>query len=407
VRTDTFDLDRHKPGRLGQAILNFVMEHAIPGFFALLREIAPVWRIPRTNIVIVTRFDDVQEICLRHAEFPVPYQSKVDKLGWHPPFLLALPDGDEYQRILREVHQLWSDQDLGRVREIAREASERALQEAGGRIDAIQSLMVPVVLAVLERYYGIAIPPADRQACIDGAMHTAGFLFGPQSDSAEKVAVARQAIAGVWKVIDAAIAESRLTPKPEDTIIGRCHAQGITSDANLRSYLMGMIVGYLPTNTNANGRVLKVLLNHPIAWRAAVDAARAGDHAGLLAALHEALRLEYILPGLWRRATARLTLGEGTAQPRTIDAGSLVYISFMAAMKDRRRVRNPYAFDHRRSPDVNMIYGYQFHWCVGARISDAMMQGIFMALMRRAPRAAGPLRMKGNFPWNQWVSYAG
>jgi cytochrome P450 len=403
--TKPFSLDETRPSALGQWVMQLMIGKVIPWFFGLLRTIAPTFRFPFTNTVIVTRFDDVQEICTRHNDFPVPYQHMVDHLSWVPTFLLAMKDTPEYRRTLKQVYALWRKEDLAFVRQIAKETSDGAMDKAGGRIDAIQDLMVPVTLAVIERYYGIPISAGDRQPFSDGAMYIAGYLFGPQTLTPKKIATAQRAIAGVWKVIDKAIVAAHANPLPETTIIGRCHAQKICDDAHLRSALMGMIVGYLPTNTNANGRVLDVVMNEPPALEPALAAGRDGDYDLMLRVMHEALRMNYILPGLWRTTSEPREIGIGTGSTRPIAAGRLIYISFMAAMMDPRRVTQPKVFDATRSPDVYMIYGYQFHWCVGAYISDAMMQEIFMAIMRRAPKQEGKLKMSGNFPWNLILTY--
>ena len=402
-----FSLAPFRPSKLGQVFLNFLMRSVIPAAFSLLRGIAPVFRMPFTNIVLVTRFDDVQEICSRHNDFPVPYRPAVEAIDWLPAFLLALRDTPDYRRMLGEVHALWNRDDLPFVRQIAREASESALDKHGGRIDAIQDLMVPVTVAVIERYYGIAIKPEDLAPFRDGAMYLAGYLFGGQTLTPEKVATGRRAIAPVWKPIDEAIAAGRASPLPENTIIGRCQKLGITDDAHLRSYLMGMIVGYLPTNTNANGRILDVVLGSRVGHDAALAAAHAGDYDAMLRVVHESLRMNYILPGLWRTTDTTREIGAGTGKAgKTIEAKRLIYISFMAAMMDPRRIEDPKRFDPTRSPDVYMIYGHRFHWCVGAMIADAMMQEIFMAVMKREPKRESKLVMNGNFPWNLELSYA-
>jgi len=406
AKSAPFSLAPGRPGKLKQAILDFVMRSVVPRVFALLRGIAPVFRVPFTNIVLVTRFDDVQEICSRHNEFPVPYLPLCDAIDWTPAFLLALKDTPDYRRMLGEVHTLWNGRDLEFVRRIAREASEQALEKAGGRIDAIQDLMVPVTVAVIERYYGIAIAPEDLAPFRDGSMYLAGYLFGGQTLTPEKIATGKRAIEAVWKPIDAAIAAGRASPMSTDTIIGRCQAENITDDRHLRSYLMGMIVGYLPTNTNANGRVLDIVLGSRTAHEAALAAAQATDYDAMLGIVHESLRMNYILPGLWRTTSEPREIGIGTGKPhKRIDARRLIYISFMAAMMDPRRIPFPKTFNPGRSPDVYMIYGHRFHWCVGAAIADAMMKEIFMAVMKRKPKALGKLVMNGNFPWNLPLAY--
>lgn len=399
-----FSLEEHMPGKFGQFILDLAMNRLIPGVFALLRAVAPVVRLPFSKMIVVTRFDDVQEVCNRHDDFPVPYQTMVDHLGWTPTFLLAMKDTPEYHLILGQVRQLWRDDDLLAIRAIAREASQQALMKADGQMDAIQDLMVPVTIAVIERYYGIPITAEQWQPFRDGAMHIAGYLFGPQQLDAKKIDRAQRAITGVWEVIDDAISQAHVTPLPDNTIIGRCHSQQITDDEHLRSYLMGMIVGYLPTNTNANGRVLKVIMANRAVYKAAAAAAEDSNRDELLRIMHEALRLQYILPGLWRTTEKEVFLREDTARPIPIPQGSLLYVSFMSAMRDHRRIKNPGTFDTRRSKDIYMIYGHGFHYCVGDKISDVMMEEIFLAMMQRRPRAVGKMVMRGNFPWHQMIS---
>ena len=322
-----FSLDETRPSALGQWVMQLMIGKVIPWFFGVLRTIAPAFRFPFTNTVIVTRFDDVQEICTRHNDFPVPYQKMVDQLDWVPTFLLAMKDTPEYRETLKAVRALWRKEDLAFVHEIAKDVANGALDRAGGRIDAIQDLMVPVTLAVIERYYGIPISDEDRQPFSDGAMYIAGYLFGPQTLSPKKIATAKRAISGVWKVIDKAIAAAHANPLPDTTIIGRCHAQKICDDAHLRSALMGMIVGYLPTNTNANGRVLDVVMNEPEALAPALAAGRSGDYDLMLRVMHEALRMNYILPGLWRTTPEPRDIGIGTGRHRTC-IGVITVIGF-------------------------------------------------------------------------------
>lgn len=398
-------LEEKRPGPIAQYFITLLVRRIIPFVFGILRRIAPVFRFPFTNTVIVTSFDYVQEVCERHNDFPVPYQRQVDHLDWNPTFLLAMKDTPDYWQTLEQVKKLWCTSDLDFVREIARDVSNEKLDQAGGRIDAIQDLMVPVTEAVIARYYGVPIPDDVRQDFFDGCMHVAGFLFGSQSLNPKDIKAAQQAISIVWKVIDDAIAEAHQNPLPDNTIIGRCHAQKIADDKHLRSYLMGMIMGYLPTNTLANGHALDVILNNRDGYKFGLEAAAKDDEGLMLRVVHEALRISYILPGLWRIAPEEQELGVGTTKSYKIKKGRMLYISYMSAMLDKRRIAKPHQFDPDRSKDVYMVYGYQFHYCVGAAIADVMMQEIFMALMRREPRQKSKMVFNGNFPWNLTLTY--
>lgn len=400
-----FSQDTQRPGPVAQFFTTALVQHIIPATFGVLRRIAPVFRFPFTNTVIVTDFDHVQEVFQRHNDFPVPYQKQVDYLSWDPTFLLAMKDTPDYWKTLEQVKQLWAEDDLAFVRQIAKETSEKALAEADGRIDAIQGLMVPVTEAVIKRYYGVPIPEEHREVVFDACMKVAGFLFGPQTTNPKAVKTAQDGIAVVWKVIDDAIAAAHENPLPDNTIIGRCHAQKITDDRHLRSYLMGMIMGYLPTNTLANGHALNEIMGNQDGRKFADTAAANDDYDLMLRTVHEGLRLSYILPGLWREVPEPQELGIGSAKPYRLKQGQMIYFSGLSAMMDSRRIDKPKQFDANRSRDVYMIYGYQFHYCVGAAIADAMMKEIFMAIMKTDPKQVGKMRFNGNFPWSLDLDY--
>lgn len=395
-----------RPGPVAQFLTTLLVRRVIPFSFGVLRRVAPVFRFPFTNTVIVTSFDYVQEVFQRQNDFPVPYQRQVDHLDWKPTFLLAMKDTPAYWETLKHVKELWRTSDLDFVREIAHDVSEAKLKEAGGRIDAIQGLMVPVTEAVIERYYGVPIPAETRQSFFDACMHVAGFLFGSQSLAPKVVASAQQAAAVVWKVIDDAIAAAHKNPLPDTTIIGRCHAQKIVDDQQLRSYLMGMIMGYLPTNTLANGHAFDMILHDRDAYRIGCDAGRREDKDLMLRVVRESLRISYILPGLWRTAPEDQVIGIGSHKTYKIEKGRMIYISGMSAMLDSRRIVEPKKFDPDRSPDVYLVYGYHFHYCVGAAIADVMMQEIFTSLLSRSPKPVGKMTFNGNFPWNLTITYS-
>jgi len=86
---------------------------------------------------------------------------------------------------------------------------------------------------------------------------------------------------------------------------------------------MGMIMGYLPTNTLANGHALDVILNTPNAYQIGCGAAEEDDGELMLGVIHEALRISYILPGLWRTVPEAQELGIGTGKRYKIAKGRM------------------------------------------------------------------------------------
>ena len=403
-----YSLDALNPPGFKQNLKFFVLDKLLPSGMNLLSRIAPVWRIPGTNIVFVTGFDEVQEVFSRQHDFEVPYEEQVKVLDW-PYFLLALQDTAEYWSIRGNVRRLWRDGDLDRVRQIARETADRMLDEHAGSIDLIQELVKPVLLAVVERYYGVAVPDGVKQPFFDGNLAGSGFVFSGPKISAKSAANAKSAVREVWPVIDSAMQAAQRDPDT-NTVLGRYYTEdfGDFPPAQMRSSVMAMIGGYLPTDTNASGRIMEVLLGNTRAMDFVTDAATRNDQPALLRGLHEALRLNYIIPILWRRAAKDTYIGEGSKKLRSVLRGRILAMSLQSAMRDGKRVAAPKQFNPDRSPDVNMMYGHNFHYCVGDQISDAILTELFQALLTRAPqrsRARRKTRWVGMYPWNLYLDY--
>lgn len=429
---------QEKPSAIKQKITAWVLNKGLLYFFRFLQKVAPLIRFPGTNTYIVTRFDDVQEIFARNQDFVVPYISKAAALGWDPTFVLAMKHDDQaYQHMIGNMRALWLDEDLDHITAISESVSERALRAHGDKIDAVQDLMLPVVLHVLSEYYGMpmeGLAERDRvtvdggdpgslsdeekkrvdklEAFIAGTNAIAGYVFGPQKNTDKEDRNIRWAGNSVWPYLYDATNNYGPSSPGKDTIIGRARDlrsknEMTITDAELRSILLGMIAGFLPTNTNANGKAFDVLMRIPHARNAAQAAVDRGDDNALLGIIYEAQRHQYILPGLWRMTEEDQWLRIGQERRKKIRKGRLLYISGMAAMWDPRRVEKPKEFVGDRSRDIYMIYGHRFHYCIGAHLSDKMMLAMFKSLFRQRARyqkGAKPT-FRGNIPWNIPIRY--
>jgi cytochrome P450 len=404
-----FSISDHNPPGFRQNIATFVINTLLPAFMRLVCRFAPVWRMPGTNVVLVTGFDSLQEVYSRQFDFEVPYEARVEILHWQW-FLLAMQDTPEYHEMYNHIFQLWQPEDTTRVKEIARATTESILTATRGDLDLIQDLVKPVLMAIVEQHYGVVVPADQVQPFLDGNLASSGFVFGGPKITKRQVETANASIGGVWAVIDAAMAAARKHPDPT-TILGRYYAgrhpdPGFPEE-KMRSALMTMIGGYLPTCLNASGRITDVLLSRPDAMQFVQEAVRAGEDGILLTGLMEALRLDYIIPFLWRRAALDTVVGEGTTRHKSIRKGRILCVSLQAAMYDRRRVKHPKRFDPDRSSTVRMVYGHEFHNCIGASIANAVLTEIFKGLLKRNPvRSARKkkIRWVGAYPWNFWLT---
>lgn len=420
-----YSLAERNPVGLKQNLLFLTLNTVMPKAFRLISRIAPILNGPK-NFTLVTGYDEVQEVFSRPKDFEVPYEKHMEVLRWDN-FLLAMQDTPQYHHIHSNTMRLWHSGDTEWIAAITRDTITQILAEGSGTIDLIQDVAKPVLLAIVEQYYGVPVPtdPIERRSFFDGNLAASGFVFtGPKIPDAS-AADARAAVGAVWPVIDAAMdaararnAESAGTgAKASDDrlpVIDRYY-QGDTSDFTedeMRSSLLAMIGGYLPTDTNATGRVMQVLINKPEAMTYVSNAVHAGDDDRLLRGVLEALRLNYIIPMLWRRAAGTQLVGEGKPSDERyeVEGNRILAVSLQAAMFDRRRVGNPKAYDPDRPSGTPMVYGHQFHYCVGAAISNAILIEMFRALVsararQPADKALRKIRWVGMYPWNMTIDY--
>lgn len=399
-----------------QALTVWVIKIAAPAVFGVLRRLSIVKFF---NMVIVTRFDDVQEVFARNEDFQVPYRSKVEYLSWKPNFLLGMDKFDDvYKATLQRTRILWNAGDLEKVAAICEEATRKELVEGNGKIDAMQRLMIHVIIETIERYYGIEIPEDRRTEFTQASLQICGFLFATPSPSKKGIEEAQKAITPMWEIIDKSIrAEyARATPSDNGTVLSLAaqkHKEGLEGfdEAHIRSAMMGMIMGLLPTNTNANGRILDVVMHNKTARTLAIEAAqRDAEAAGeqLLNVLFEALRFFYITPMMWRTAVRDTVLREGTNREVKIKEGRSIFVGLQSAMFDSRRLVKPHKFDPHRSRHVYLHYGHEMHYCVGWAISNQLLVSMFREFLQHNPRPAkdgGKMKFLGGFPWKMMVEY--
>jgi cytochrome P450 len=304
------------------------------------------------------------------------------------------------------ISRPWQPGDTTRVHEIARTTTESILTAAHGELDFMQDLVKPVLMAIVERHYGVTVPPDQLQPFFEGNLAGSSFVFGGPKITKEQIASGTAAVGAVWPVLDAAMANARTNPDPT-TILGRYYSGGVPdpafTEAKMRSALMTMIGGYLPTCTNASGRIMDVLLSRPEAMQFTQAAVRAGRDDYVLTGLLEALRVNYIIPILWRRVARDTYVGEGTKKRRALRKDRMLAVSLQTAMSDKRRVKKPKRFDPDRAHAVRLGYGHEFHYCIGAAIANAVLIEMFKGVLRRdpvRPSRRAKTQWVGAYPWN-------
>lgn len=394
---------------------------------AFLRTVCPILRLGRF-LAIVSRHEDVAEVLSQDDVFRVPWPQRVRILndGDLPgtPFILGMNDRTEHAAMLKQVMRAFDRSDIAAlvVPQLVRSAEEIVAQAPGGKLEAIRGLVTRVALELCVSYHGVPIPEGKREEFADWTIAMSGDLFGwPPFDDRPKPA----AVAGAERLrrtVDAAIKAETTRQRggqkyDTGTVLSRLVSMHLNDPRALtarqiRSFLTGMIIGFVPTNTMAAGHILEVLLNKREALAYAQRAAEAGDDDLLKRYLFEALRFMPINPGPFRICARDYTVAADTRRATTIKTGTRVWALTMSAMLDSRRIPDPSRFDPRRPASNYMHFGYGMHWCAGVFIAEAHITQTFKALLRRpkltltrAQGKDGQLQLLGGFPDQLWVKF--
>ena len=414
--------DSKKPGVITQAIAN-----AADRFFRslwltrFLRAVCPILRIPLIRWTAVTRFDDVAEVMKRSDVFTVPFAGEIARLndGEAPgtPFILGIDDVARHDKQQRVLLNVFKRDDVARlVTPMSSELAQSIVEGAkDGRLDAIWDLITRVPLELCEKYFGLYID-GDRRKFVDATIDVSKHLFGPpslfsgppiikpedQSDAAAKY---------VRAIVDSSISREIRNPRNSDDIIlsrlvKPLNNKEITFE-EVRAFLLGMLIGSVPTVTIAGGNLFAKLLSRKQFLNAARDAALSGDDDLLRHSLLEAMRFAPHNFCVFRGCSRDFKLAADSGHGKVIKKNNRLIVWTMSAMFDSRRVLDPFKFKPDRPASNYMLFGYGLHWCAGAFIAQALLtQSLKPLLARPQLRKAGKFERRLTFPYRFPVAFS-
>jgi cytochrome P450 len=395
-----------KPLLMGKAMA------MLPFVFRILRS---VWPIPKVkNMVAATRCVDVREVFDNDPAFGVPYKAKLDVLMGGQPFFLGMGDTPTYRADTEAMRKVVLREDIpSRLAPAVEAMAEEIVAGAGGRIDVVDTLVRQVTFAVLGDYFGVPDPPVGDLRVWGTRLFEFQFA-DPGNDPALRREV--DVIAPALRDhIQARIESRRGSGELGDDVLGRCLKMqaggeyGFTDD-QIRTSLMGFIVGGPPQPPMVVPQAMEQLLRRPDALAGAQAAARAGDDELLAGYVFEAMRFDPLAPALPRIALGDATIAAGTDRARKVPRGASVMAAISSAMLDQRCVPDPRGFDPRRPWDQYMHFGHGLHTCFGIHINRGTLHLMLKPLLRReglrrAFGAEGHLTKNGPFAERLVVLY--
>lgn len=413
-RVPPFDIQRlnSKRGLLASLGAKFLRNSR--WWLKLLRKFWPTVKVGR--VVLLTRADDVQEALLHPNIFAVPFGEDMKGVSGGGEFILGMDNGAVYRAQKSVVLTAFPPDKMAQeVTELTLKSLARVMPMVPAEFDAMQDVLKKVALGLCESYFGLKI--SDKKKFYESTLAVSSFLF---ADIGGSKALKELAVTGsdyLIKVIDHSIgvitSESDLSGSPLARLV-TSHREDPAKVPlkDIRSIMIGMISGFLPTTILGAGNALNVILNRADA-RTSIDQAIAlGDDDALDLAIVEAMRFNPIQIGPFRVLSKEYTIAEGTKRAKTLPENSLVIPSTLSAMFDEARVPNPDKFDPTRAPQNSMIFGYGIHTCIGAPMARAFSTQVFKAIFSlkgidKAKGNSGCMDYLGIFPNTQGMRWEG
>lgn len=405
------DVLRPGPGGFKQAFMSWAMAR-LPLAFRVLRAVWPIPHLGKT--VVATRYDDVREVFLHDQAFGVPYGPKLDVIMGGQPFFLGMGDTPEYRAGTEAMRKVVRVDDIpARLAPAVENAAEKIVADAGGRLEIVDALVRRVTFDVLGDYFGIPNPPNGDLRVWSTRLFE--FQFADPTDDPALRRDVDEIAPALRQHIQSEIERRRTSGSPKDDVLGRCIAMQARgepgfADDQIRTALMGFVVGGPPQPPMVVPQALEQLLRRPEALVGAQAAARSGDDALLAGYVFEAMRFDPLAPALPRVALEDCTIAQGARRARKIAKGTAVLAAMSSAMMDERRVPAPRSFNPRRLPHEYIHFGYGLHTCFGIHMNKVLLPLMLKALLKRpslqrAPGADGQLQKSGAFAKQLYVVF--
>ncbi len=361
-----------------------------------LRDEAPAYRLPGTDIWVVTRYEDVRRVLTDVERFPssagnTPYRTNVRDLerakkvaarfaekGWVPAPTLAGRDDPNHRQMREMFNEAFKPSRIRALDPLVERLAYDLIDGflADGRCEWVSQFCVPLPLYIIGEQMGARREDIWKIKRWTDAFFQRISMMLPEELELEMV---DREIEGQHYF--QAIFE-RLRKEPDDSLISVLVNTVIAewgrplNDNELHAEMMAdTFVGGSETTTNALAAGMKLLIENKEVW----TKLRSDPDRYLRTFVEEVVRLESPVQSLMRFCARDTEIG-GT----TIPAGALVNVRYAAANRDERVFPNPDGIDlEREKAGAHLGFGSGTHHCLGAPLARRELWWGFRAVIDR------------------------
>ncbi len=376
-------------------------------FYAELQANAPIFQTP--IFTIVTRYEDVMEAYNNDDVFTTAaFAGQINRdIG---PFILAMKNSAEYERQKSILRLAVARTDADRIQALVTKESTQLLAnlKPGDTFDLVAQYSRLLPALVVRQYLGVPEITTEQIWQWSRSMFRDIFANLTQDPTLTQAAVASRDVA--FPILDQLIESRRqflgqqgADHNPETVLDRLLTMQSTTTTAltneEIRATILGTFVGMLDL-TSIGIMVASIQLMKRGMWDKAQAAAQQDD-AALMGYVMEALRFAPPAPGAFRMCEQDYVLAKGTARETALKAGSLVYVSSVAAMHDPIYVESPSEFRAGRDESAYLFWFSGLHTCLGQYFSQIQLTVALKGLLQLGHlQIVGAPTLEGGFPNN-------
>lgn len=356
-------------------------------FYQVLRQQAPVYPLPGTNIFMLSRLDDIKQAAKDTATFssdfmhllrgpdPCPRAAAIYAEGIEPVDTLLTMDPPRHKTYRSLINKVFSASRVKKMRPYMEQIADELIDSFidAGECEFVRDFATPLPVYVIADQLGV--PRSDLRKIKAWSDAFASRLGGMASEE-EEIENARL-IVEYQHYMAAVIEDRRANPRDDmisDLVNTKIAGDRLMSREEAISMIEQLLVAGNETTTSALSGGLLSLIQLSDQLQYLLD-----DPSMIDNAVEEILRLESPSAGLWRVVT-RDTEIRGVAIPKD----SLLMLRYAAGNRDEAVFAEPEAMDVcRKNADDHLAFGQGSHFCPGAMLARKEMQVAFTRLLER------------------------
>ena len=342
-----------------------------------IRELAPVVRLSREDIVVLGRFSHVSASLADWRSFSSRSRPWHDASSVRPEILLT-DDPPRHTEVRLVIANALSPKALNHMSEaFARDAAavvDRALA-SGGEVDAVSAICRPFVYKVLPDLLGL---PEEGREHMEAFGHMVWATMGPMNALFHE---AMEGSAPVLAWVEECCKRENLRPDGLGMAMFDAADRGEITQAEAKLLVGILLSAAADTTVMTIGTAIRAFCEFPEQYEALRQ-----DPAKTRTAFDESLRWDS--PS---RMAGRITTRDVSIDEYVIPAGTRCGLLFAAANRDPRQWPEPERFDIGRNLRGQVGWGAGVHMCVGKTLAQLEADAMFAAMLPRIRRfeAAG------------------